>query len=386
MKKCPGCGKQIHNEASFCPYCMTKLKAGRNIQPKKESKVALFVIGAQLCIIMVLIFVIIYIAKDNNAIIPTETTKDKVVDATETTKDKVVDVTESTEDIKGDSEIVFEKLKQNSEVCCYLPPDVCMIWEYFYDEENNTLYFCTSKENTFEIDISKKNINLSSHDNVQLTECYMEDGIIYLKIYIYDFASEVSFVFDVSKENNYALPEIFRREVIDNYVVYEDGRIEFITESREYHYFDYVNSEYIDGGERVIVDSVIKEGVLLLTVKENVNSTIEKKYIINLSVNKVDKDTPLQGKEEIFRNDVITYAKVNKQQNQIAFDTLNGPQYTINYITGEIMYCSSIYCMKNGELAEVIDYKYEDEVCIFTLISGELLKEMTYAFNISDYQ
>ena len=65
---------------------------------------------------------------------------------------------------------------------------------------------------------------------------------------------------------------------------------------------------------------------------------------------------------------------------------MNGPQYTINYITGEIKYCSSIYRMKNGELAEVIDYKYEDGVCIFTLISGELLKEMTYAFNISDYQ
>ncbi len=69
MKKCHYCGKEIHENASFCLYCMSKLIDTESVPKKKCNtlKPKKFLIISITLIVSLLLYIIIVYAKKNNS-------------------------------------------------------------------------------------------------------------------------------------------------------------------------------------------------------------------------------------------------------------------------------------------------------------------------------
>lgn len=102
-KHCKYCGKELHEQASFCPYCMkSQIEKQRAILPEKKSKKWLYVliIGLLLALLTVPVCILMHGSKelpDQNSAIPIETTESISTTSTEPIVTTISTTTANTE-------------------------------------------------------------------------------------------------------------------------------------------------------------------------------------------------------------------------------------------------------------------------------------------------
>ena len=375
--KCPKCGREIHEEANFCPYCMEKFKSAKLSSVKPVRNIWPMIIMALELIVIIVLVVVVLRKQPANIMVPN--------DNTETTTERI---TETTTELESDKKInpAFLSYLENENITCYTMTTATVVEEYIYDEDKDTLFFSTRNGVIINIDLKKKAILYTSLLNAELVDCYIEDGNIIVIIDTDESIHRLKFAFDISVDKSYCLPEGFWIDVLSNYVVYPDHRIEFMTTIQDYFYFDYENFEllYSNLSDAVVEKSYLIEDILIIFIKMNEFANTEM-YTIDISKNNVDIEDAILGCDGMREKECITSFTFHKEQNEIEFDSVLGPSYKINIETGEITYCSSTTNLPNGKEAEVLQYKKENGVIEVTVISGELPREMAYAFDISCY-
>ncbi len=83
MKKCKYCGKEIHENASFCPYCMNKLIDTESIFKKKRNYLnfkKILVICITLIIVVFLCILIVCVKKNNPENVKSTENTDTAID------------------------------------------------------------------------------------------------------------------------------------------------------------------------------------------------------------------------------------------------------------------------------------------------------------------
>lgn len=372
--KCPKCGREIHEEANFCPYCMEKFRGTKLSSDKPVRNIwPMIMMALELVVIIVLVVVVVrkQPIKPTESLLQNENNTTINQDNSHTTE--TVDKIENTGEVKEN-------------VCYYNVPTASVILEYYYDEIEQTLFFLTSKNVSYKIDIQEKSIIESSATNPVLTECSFKNGILKVTICCDEIPISNTYVFDLNVEKLFYSSDFFNKDVMSNYIVYPEGKIEFVTSSEDYYYFDYYNSEIVFSNQTqaVLVDSFFVDEVLVIKIKDN-EFLDTYMYMFDISKNVVAENTSLSGRDRLIGKDNISKFAINKNTNRFEFDSINGPSYTIAIDTGEILECSSTYVMQNGKPAEVIAYKYINNIIEITVISGEFLQEMTYVFDVSLY-
>lgn len=374
MIKCTKCGREIHEEARFCPYCMEKRIKTSNVAPAKNKYFIWFVIEFIVIIglvVTVLIFALNRKSGTNKEII---TSKDETTGVEEiTSKSETTGAEETTDEhIEGDN------------ICYYRAPTSNIIWEYSYNATEKTIRFNTSDFTYHKIDLEEKSVIESNVKNLKIVDCYIKDEIIVVKLGSEKGSFVVTYVFDVSEQKHYSLNELHRAESINDYVVYDDGRIEFGTTNNEYYYIDYMNSNMLlaSNSNAELVETFWVENMLTVKVKDEV-SNWTKLYLFDISQNVVSKDTSLMGSESLLQRECVTYFNVFGDEGVFELDTFKGPMYKINIGTGELLECSSIKNMPDGSLGKVLYYKASEDTIVITVISGELPEEMTYVIEFN---
>ena len=372
--KCPKCGREIHEEANFCPYCMEKFRSAKISSDKPVRNIWPMVMMA-LELVVIIVLVVVVVRKQ-----PVKPTESLVQSENNTTINQ--DNSHTTEAV--------DKIENNGEVkenlCYYTVPTACLILEYYYDEIEQTLYFLTSKNVSYKIDLQEKSIIESSATNPVLDECSLKDGILKVAIHCDEIPISNRYVFDLNVEKLFYSSDFFNKDVMPNYIVYPEGKIEFVTSCEDYFYFDYYNSEIVFSNQTqaVLVDSFLIDEVLVVKIKDN-EFLDTYMYMFDISKNVVAENTPLTGRDRLIAKDIISKFVIYENANRFEFDSINGPSYIIAIDTGEILECSSSYIMQNGKTAEVIEYKYKNNIIEITVISGEFFREMTYVFDVSLY-
>ena len=378
--KCPNCGKNIHDEASFCPYCMHKNGNIRVIKEKRKFNKTTILIIVEFIVILALGICVLVIARKD---IPTKEKENVtyLTEGEETTafiKNENQSATKETEVNKQ-----FQEYLMDENICCHLPYSSYMLWEYEY-EADKQLSFSVSKGVYYVIDLREQRIIDSSAQNARVIECSVNDGIVRAVVESDTIPYEVEYVVDVGTSPRYSLEYSFRNDVQDNYVVYSDGRIEFVSTNHNYYYLDYANSKLINSNiySTILVDLSLNGNMLTVKLQDDGHGhTLI--YSFDVSKNKVASETSIKGQQGLNSKDYVTQFEYNQVENAFVFDTLNGPLYKIALDDGRLLRCSSTETLSDGSLAKVVKYEKNNDVVLVTVVSGELPREMTYAFDIS---
>lgn len=80
-KDCPKCGKELPQEAVFCPYCMTKLidvKTGKNIKVKKKNYALPVIIITAAVLMIVAVVLLAFMGNNDTQVTPTSANTDEI--------------------------------------------------------------------------------------------------------------------------------------------------------------------------------------------------------------------------------------------------------------------------------------------------------------------
>ncbi|WP_026835087.1 hypothetical protein [Eubacterium xylanophilum] len=272
--------------------------------------------------------------------------------------------------------------------------------DYYRFDTQGILEFDSVRGPLYYIDYKNKKIVSCSSSNARLKKCEVSGDGKKLSITVYsdEFPSDQDYEFVIPGES----------ELVDNTPHYrseDDGRntsrmvVKGKTTGSNTYREDYVQYfDYVDGilefdsafgpyykidtreGKKRVIDCS-SDGVVINDLSVIGNRIILNVYsnelpynvLYDFDISGVDADGNVRMK---FEFDVIEWYKVYEVSNIIEFDTMNGPLFTINYMTGEIIGSSS-------ENSEIRDIRVEDNILTMTLISDEFPSEYTYEFDLT---
>ena len=438
MKKCPECGKQIHEDSKFCPYCMKKL-----LKPKENGKVenvkVRYIVTIIACFVLCIVINVVVIVCSNyekrNVVANgestnaeettesitsgnteatesitsgnteatesitsgnteatesitsgnTETTESITSGNTETTDSTTQEDAEKNTEYEISSEVVIDGIDLNSrDVCVFREFITDSIIYYKYDSDRKIIEFDTTRGPRYVVDLNAKKIRSDNDRTVKLIDCSINDNIIVIKLINDIFPKGFTYIINVDKEKTFDTDFMPYDELSNIYFLYEDGRLEFYTNGNNYFHLNYISKEVLvtAGFDAIIQDTIIVDNMLCLKVfhRGYERSNI---YMFDLSKNRKTNTSPINGSNS--KMDDVLYLKVDKERKVIVFDTMKGPQYTIDYYSGEIIDTTCLSLTGGIAFAEVRYFEKRDNIIIITLYSSELPEEITYIFDISDY-
>lgn len=176
-------------------------------------------------------------------------------------------------------------------------------------------------------------------------------------------------------------------EVIESYIVYTDGTIEFDSTRGPWYRIDFEKSEIL---------GCTSEGAKIVDCKKNGNTLTlklysdelpaEVTYTFDISKNVSEPNEDGMGWGDFDGKDMVEYFNILSYENTLEFDSEYGPYYKIDLQTGEILYCTSDDLFPDQPKAKVIHCSSHGNHITLTLYSAELPYEMTYIFNIKNHK
>ena len=216
----------------------------------------------------------------------------------------------------------------------------------------------------YRINYKDKKILSCDSGGAKIRKCVVNKNVLTLTVYSYMRPAETTYSFDLTK-NQYQPP----KDKIQYYYVYPDmSEIEFDSERGPYYRINYADKKILDctSDGAIIKECSVSDNVLALKVYSD-EYPYDTTYKFDLTKNII--------KNPIYE-DQIEYYTVNNQNNEIVFDTTQGPRYSINYIDKEILDCTS-------DGAKIIECNVENDILTLTVYSNERPENTTYTFDLT---
>lgn len=103
MKHCKYCGKELHDNASFCPYCMRKVITTESVEiPKRKHAYVIYFLITFLFIIAILVFLLVLNGKTEKPVSQSEESNESMSNPTEYSTEEITEDTTSSTDLQSE--------------------------------------------------------------------------------------------------------------------------------------------------------------------------------------------------------------------------------------------------------------------------------------------